>query len=73
MSVCVRVRARICTRVHMHVHAQWHRSEVTLQELVVSFQHVGPGDHTQIIKLSGRHIYPVSHPVSPQNCDFSFV
>lgn len=35
--------------------------EDSLQESVVIFCHVGPGDATQVIRLSGKHLYLLWH------------
>lgn len=40
------------------------RSEDNLQELVLSF-HAGPKDQTEVGKLGGQHLYPLSHFTSP--------
>lgn len=36
-----------------------YHSIVYLQELVL-FLHIGPGDQTQVVKFSGRSLYPLS-------------
>jgi hypothetical protein len=43
----------VCTRTH--------RSEVGLQELVLSLHLVGLGDENQILSLRGKCLYPLSH------------
>lgn len=39
------------------------RLEGSLQESVLFFHHVGPGDRTQVDSL-GKQLYPASHPTS---------
>lgn len=36
-----------------------------LLEVSVLFSSCGPGDHTQVIRLEGKHPYPLSHLASP--------
>lgn len=44
-------------------------SEDSLWELVLSFSYVSPKGQTEVVKLGGRHAYPLSHLTSPM---FSF-
>ena len=49
----------------MHACGTWTahiwRSEYSLQESAVSSHHVGPRDQTQVIRLGGEGLYPLSH------------
>lgn len=40
-------------------------SDVNLWQLVPFFHHVGPGDHTQILRLGGRCPALLNHLASP--------
>lgn len=37
------------------------RSGDNVKELVLSFHQVGPGARTQVMKLGGKRLYPLSH------------
>lgn len=41
-------------------------SEGSLWEPVFLFYQVGSGDETQLIEVSSRYLYPISHLVSPK-------
>lgn len=53
------VSFRVCVYVLLFsIIVQMWRSENSLQELVLCFHHVGPGDETQVIVLGGKHLLP---------------
>lgn len=49
----------VCVSVYLCV---W-RSDSRLQELILSFYPMRPGDQTQLIRFDGKHIYPQSNLV----------
>lgn len=53
----------VCICVHMHAMTRVWRSEDHLEELFLSFYHVGARDGTQMVRLSGKHLYLQSHVV----------
>lgn len=53
-------RGGICVTEHVC------RLEDHLEESILSFQHVSPGDRTQVLRLSRKHLYPLSHLAYPQ-------
>lgn len=45
----------VCKRMCMHVHAAAHMAaRRPLSKPILCFQHVGPGDDTQVVRLNGR-------------------
>lgn len=36
-----------------------------LEESILSFQHLSSGDRTQVLRLDGKHLYPLSHLPTP--------
>lgn len=73
-GVCLLARSRLCiylfcVYVHMHMtHAVAcvRRSEDSFQESVIpSFHRVGPGGQTQAMRLTGKHLYPLSPLTGP--------
>lgn len=40
-------------------------TENNLQEFVLFFHHVGPGNRTRAVRLSNECLYPLSHPPGP--------
>lgn len=62
------------TSVHMHIYsllctsaiiASIQRSDDNLQDLALSFPHVGSGNRTQVVRFGGKLPYLRSHPVIP--------
>ena len=51
----------LCGTLHV-----W-ESDHSLQESGLSFHHVGPRDPTQVVRFSGRNLYPLNHLCSPVN------
>lgn len=51
----------ICTHV---CHGKYMEVRRQLQHCVLSFHHVGYGAQTQVVRLSGRHLYPLSSVAS---------
>jgi hypothetical protein len=50
--------------IHSLVIAARQRSKDNSQESVLSLHHVGARDQTQILKIGGKMLFPVSHLVS---------
>lgn len=48
------------------------KSENNLEELVLSFYHMGHRDQTWILRIGGKPSYPLSHPDNPKNVSFSW-
>lgn len=63
-----------CTHVYMHTcrhaRAQTRRSEVSLQESILSFPFVDLGNATQTTSLGGKLLYSLSCPTSWLLCGF---
>lgn len=53
--VCVSIRGCACTHTH-----SIRRPKDNLEELVISFYHVGPGNQMQIIRPGGKYLYLLS-------------
>lgn len=53
--VCVSIRGCACTHTH-----NIQRPKDYLEELVISFYHVGPGNQMQIIRPGGKYLYLLS-------------
>jgi hypothetical protein len=47
----------VCASITVRI---W-QSENNFVKLVLSFHHIGPGDQSQIIRLGGKHFYPLSY------------
>jgi hypothetical protein len=62
VSVCLYVPLGVCVCVCACTHMQ--RSENSLREPVLSCL-VGLRDRTQVSKLGGKCLYPLSHPTGP--------
>lgn len=52
------------TCIHVTVYVR--RSEDNLEELVLSFHYMGSGDQTQVIRLGGKPLYPLSRFAGPR-------
>lgn len=57
----------VCICVHMHAMTRVWRSEDHLEELFLSFYHVGARDGTQMVRLSGKRLYLQSHVVGSRS------
>lgn len=47
--------------LYIYTIAQLGRSEDNFWGSVLSFQHVGLGDQTQVVRCGGKYLYPLSH------------
>lgn len=54
----------ICVGVTYAIACVW-RSKANLKVSVLTFQHVSPRNWTQMVRLSGKFLYPLSHPKGP--------
>lgn len=53
-------------RVCFYALTQVWKSEESFQGLIFSFCHMDSEDQTQAVRLSSKHLYPLSHLTSPQ-------
>lgn len=56
----------MCVRVY-HVTECLCRDQSTVHRSWFACHHVIPGDHTQVVRLSSKHLYPLSHLINPES------
>lgn len=62
--MCVRACECVCVL---------HKSKDNLEESLLSFHHVSPGDRTQVVRLSSKSLYLLNCLTSPPRAGFNFL